>query len=94
MADSAATADAVKISDFFAVRDTAEGADLSTIWADNSIMNDYTTLMPLLGDYYQVTAGWAEARTQWWNMLQQVGAGQPIATTVADYAAKANAAAK
>lgn len=94
MADSAATADAVKISDFFAVRDTAEGADLSTIWADNPIMNDYTTLMPLLGDYYQVTAGWAEARTQWWNMLQQVGAGQPIATTVADYAAKANAAAK
>jgi len=90
MCDSAATADAVKAANYFAVRDTAEGADLSTIWADNAIMDEYTVLMPLLGDYYQVTTGWAEARTAWWNMLQQVGAGQDIATVVAQYAAQAN----
>ena len=23
--------------------------------------------MQFLGDYYQVTPGWAEARTAWWN---------------------------
>ena len=92
MCDSAATADAVKTANYFAVRDHAEGTDLSSIWSDNDIMAEYNVLMPLLGDYYQVTSGWAEARTQWWNMLQQVGAGQPVANVVSEYAAKANAA--
>ena len=32
------------------------------------------TMIPLAADYYQVTTGWAEARTNWWNMLQEVGA--------------------
>ena len=90
MCDSEKTADAVKAANYFAVRDTAEGADLSQIWADNAIMAEYNVLMPLLGDYYQVTTGWAEARTCWWNMLQQVGAGEDIATVVAQYAAQAN----
>lgn len=93
MCDSEKTADAVKAANYFAVRDTAEGADLSTIWADNEIMDEYTVLMPMLGDYYQVTTGWAEARTQWWNMLQQVGTGNDIATVVAEYVGNANAAA-
>ena len=91
--DSAATADCVKTANYFAVRDTAEGTDLSGIWADNAIMDEYTVLMPYLGDYYQVTAGWAQARTSWWNMLQKVGAGEDIATSVATYAAEASAAA-
>jgi multiple sugar transport system substrate-binding protein len=93
MCDSEHTADAVKTANYFAVRDTAEGADLSQIWADNEVMNEYTVLMPYLGDYYQVTTGWAEARTQWWNMLQAVGSGADVATTVAEYCANANAAA-
>ena len=90
MCDSEKTADAVKAANYFAVRNSAEGADLSKIWADNAIMAEYNVLMPLLGDYYQVTTGWAEARTAWWNMLQQVGAGEDIATVVAQYAAQAN----
>ena len=93
MCDSEKTADAVKAANYFAVRDTAEGADLSTIWADNEVMAAYNVLMPYLGDYYQVTTGWAEARTQWWNMLQQVGAGNDVATVVAEYCGNANAAA-
>lgn len=92
--DSEATADAVKAANYFAVRDTAEGADLSTIWADNEIMAEYNVLMPLLGDYYQVTTGWAEARTAWWNMLQQVGASdgsvEAITEAVNTYVAQAN----
>lgn len=93
MCDSEHTVDAVKTANYFAVRDTAEGTDLSGIWADNEVMNEYTVLMPYLGDYYQVTTGWAEARTAWWNMLQEVGKGTDVATAVADYAAQANEAA-
>ncbi len=93
MCDSEATADAVTAANYFAVRDTAEGTDLSGIWADNEIMNEYNVLMPMLGDYYQVTSGWAEARTAWWNMLQAVGSGTDVTTAVADYAAQANATA-
>ena len=92
--DSEATAAAVKAANYFAVRETAEGADLSTIWADNAIMAEYNVLMPLLGDYYQVTTGWAEARTAWWNMLQAVGASdgsvESITAAVELYVGQAN----
>ena len=90
MCDSEKTADAVKAANYFAVRDKAEGVDLSGIWADNAIMKEYNKLMPMLGDYYQVTTGWAEARTAWWNMLQAVGAGGNIADVVAQWANTAN----
>jgi len=93
MCDSAHTADAVKAARYFAVRNTAEGADLSNIWADNEIMAEYTKLMPMLGDYYQVTTGWAAARTEWWNMLQEVGGGANAADAVASHLEAANAAA-
>ena len=90
MCDSEATAEAVKAANYFAVRNTAEGADLSGIWADNEIMNEYNVLMPMLGDYYQVTTGWANARTAWWNMLQEVETSDDIAASVAKWAANAN----
>jgi len=91
-ADSEHTADAVKAANYFAVRDTAEGTDLSGVWADNAIMAEYNKLMPYLGDYYQVTGGWAQARTSWWNMLQDIGEGADIASTVETFMAEANAA--
>ena len=94
MCDSAATADAVKAANYFAVRNTAEGADLSGIWADNAIMQEYNKLMPMLGDYYQVTSGWASARTAWWNMLQAVGTSdgsvEAITAAVDQYVGQAN----
>ena len=94
MADSEHTVDAVRASNFFAARTAAEGTDLSAVWADNEIMNEYTKLMPMLGDYYQVTTGWAAARTAWWNMLQQVGSSdgseEAIAAAVAEFCAQAN----
>ena len=91
MCDSEHTADAVLAANYFAVRDTAEGTDLSGIWADNAIMAEYNKLMPMLGDYYQVTTNWAAARYQWWNMLQQVGNGADIAEVVAEHAGNADA---
>ena len=93
MADSAATADAVKASTYFAVRDKSDDVDLSNIYEGNDIMSEYTKLMPFLGDYYQVVPGWAEARTAWWNMLQQVGAGTDVTEAVAAFCETANAAA-
>ena len=94
MCDSAHTADAVRASNFFAARSAAEGTDLTGVWADNEIMNEYTKLMPMLGDYYQVTTGWAAARTAWWNMLQQVGASdgsvEAITAAVNEFCAQAN----
>ena len=90
-ADGEGTAAAVKAANYFAVRDTAEGIDLSGVWADNAIMNEYTKLMPYLGDYYQVTTNWAVARTEWWNMLQRIGDGGDVATEVATFVANANA---
>ena len=90
MCDSEKTADAVKAANYFAVRSKAEGADLSGIWADNAVMKEYNKLMPMLGDYYQVTTNWAAARAAWWEMLQDVGEGQDIATVVAQWANTAN----
>ena len=97
MADSEHTYDAVRASNFFAARSAVAGKTLD-VWADNEIMAEYTKLMPFLGDYYQVTKGWAPARTAWWNMLQKVGASDgseaAIAAAVKDYCGQANDGAK
>jgi len=90
MCASEKTADAVKAANYFAVRNTAEGADLSNVWADNAVMQEYNKLMPMLGDYYQVTTNWAAARTAWWEMLQDVGEGKDIAEVVGQWANTAN----
>ena len=88
MANSDETAKAVKTSTYFSVKNS-----LSDLYADDEVMNEYQKLMPYLGDYYQVTPGWAEARTAWWNMLQQVGEGADVTTAVTEFCTTANAAA-
>lgn len=94
MCDSENAAEAAKISNFFSARSAAEGTDLSNIFADNAIMTEYNqVILPNLGDYYQITTGWAGARTEWWEMLQKVGKGDDIAASVAEHVANANAAA-
>ena len=93
MCDSPSTADAVSTSTFFAARTSAEGTDLTKLF-DNEMMNDYAALMlPNLGDYYNVIKGWAAARTEWWNMLQEIGNGADMTETIATHMANANAAA-
>ena len=88
MANSDETAKAVKTSTYFSVKNS-----LSDLYADDAIMSEYQKLMPYLGDYYQVVPGWAEARTAWWNMLQQVGSGADVTTAVTEFCTTANAAA-
>lgn len=82
-------ADSVLASTYFPVR-----ASVGDIYEGDPIMSEYSKFMPYLGDYYQVVPGWAEARTAWWNMLQQVGSGVDVTTAVNEFVATANAAAQ
>ena len=63
----------VLASTYFPVR-----ASVGDIYAGNEIMSEYSKFMNYLGDYYQITPGWATARTEWWNMLQRVGTGEDV----------------
>ena len=57
---------AVAASSFAPCRDLANSAEL------NPLLPEYTIVAPLMGDYYQITTNWTNARTEWWNMLQRV----------------------
>ena len=57
---------AVAASTFAPCRDLANTADL------NPLLPEYTLVAPMMGDYYQITTNWTQARTEWWNMLQRV----------------------
>ena len=46
--------------------------DLPGFETVNPLITEYSTLDPMQGDFYQVTQGWTQARTEWWNMLQRV----------------------
>ena len=59
---------AVKASTFAPCRELANSAEL------NPLLPEYTLVAPMMGDYYQITVNWTNARTEWWNMLQRVDA--------------------
>lgn len=79
----------VYASGFFPVRASVGDVYAGTEKADNA---EYAMFMPYLGDYYNVTAGWATQRTEWWNMLQRIFAGGDVKTEVDLYVANSNAA--
>ena len=87
-ADPDQVKDSVLASTYFPVR-----TSVGDIYAGNEIMSEYSKFMNYLGDYYQITPGWATARTEWWNMLQRVGTGEPVEQAVATFVENANAAA-
>lgn len=66
--------------------------DLGNIYEGNDLMTEYSVFIPYMGDYYQVAGGWAQARTAWWNMLQQIGSGTDVSEAVTEFTATANAA--
>ena len=45
------------------------GVDL---YEGNEVMSQYGKFAPWFGDYYQITKGWAEFRTEMWNALQRI----------------------
>ena len=85
--DESIAAESVKASTYWPVK------DLGNIYEGDDLMTEYATFIPYMGDYYQVVGGWAEARTGWWNMLQQIGTGVDVATAVAEFQTTANTAA-
>ena len=82
----------VEATNYWATRDV-DGLYVGT--DDEEIMNEYGLLVPFMGPYYQITLGWAEARTAWWNELQNIGSGaKDVQTALDDFVATANAAAE
>lgn len=77
----------VYASGFFPTR-----ASLGDIYAgtEKEANGEYGIFMPFLGDYYQVTRGWAAQRTEWWNLLQRVFAGGDVASEVNTYCQNSN----
>lgn len=75
---------AVLVSSFWPVR------DMDDIYENDLLMTEYSMFMQYMGDYYQVTPGWASAREGWWKMLQKIGNGEDIATAVHDFSQQAN----
>lgn len=60
---------------------------------DEERMATFANFQQWLGDYYNVTLGWAEQRTAWWNMLQQIlVSGSDVQTAVDDYVKTCNEA--
>ncbi len=70
---------AVQTSTYWPVRDV-EG-----IYANDELMTEYGMFMKYMGNYYQVTPGWADVRTAWWNMLQKVGEGTDAAEALDEF---------
>ena len=85
--DDAQYSRAVLTSTQFPVR------DMKDLYANDELMAEYSLFGQYMGDYYQITPGWADARTAWWNMLQEIGAGENIAETVEKFEDMANEAA-
>ncbi|MCM1150115.1 MAG: extracellular solute-binding protein, partial [Butyricicoccus sp.] len=82
----------VQATNYWATRDIGE------VYAgteNEAVMGEYGMLVPYMGPYYQITLGWAEARTAWWNELQNIGSGaKDVQTALDDFVATANAAAE
>lgn len=56
--------------------------DMGNIYQNDMLMTEYSIFMQYMGEYHQVTPGWAEARTAWWQMLAKIGAGADISDAV------------
>lgn len=77
--------EAARITSSFPVMESLQGEDLSDLYEDDEVMDQYVRFMQYFGDYYQVVPGWPEARAAWWQMLQEIGAGADIDKTVEEY---------
>ncbi|MBQ8518755.1 MAG: extracellular solute-binding protein [Agathobacter sp.] len=75
---------------FFPVRSSYGNPYAGT--ADEERMAVFASFQQWLGDYYNVTLGWAEQRTAWWGMLQQINDGKDVTEAVNDYVDTCNKA--
>lgn len=77
--NDAAYTRAVLIASYWPVR------DIGNIYENDKLMTEYSIFAPYMGDYYQITPGWADARTAWWQTLQKIGAGTDVAEAVKNF---------
>ncbi len=82
------TEESVKASTYWSTRKS-----LADMYSGDELKSEYGQFMQFMGDYYQVVPGWSTARTEWWNMLQKVGAGEDVTASVGNFVTNANAAA-
>lgn len=80
----------VAATGFFPVRSSFGNVYAGT--ENEERMGVYASFLPNLGDYYNVAPAWAEQRTAWWNMLQQIFAGTDVTKAANDYVAACEAA--
>lgn len=80
----------VQATGFFPVRASFGNVYEGTENAER--MATFATFLPNMGDYYNVTGGWTEQRTAWWNMLQEIGGGTDVKTAADKFVTTANAA--
>ena len=83
------TVESVKASGFWPVKKSTPD-----VYPGDELKGVYGGFMQYMGDYYQVVGGWAEARTAWWNMLQDIGEGGDVTQLVDGFVTTANAAAR
>ena len=81
--------ESIRMSGFFPVK--ASSGDVYKGTENEKIMNEFASMMPYLGDYYNVAPGWAEQRTAWWTMLQHVFSGKDVEKEVKAYTNQCNA---
>ncbi len=74
---------AVTTSSYLPVRKLARDP-----YENDALMNEYDIFSQYLGEYYQITPGWADARTAWWTLLQAVGEGADIAQAIKNFPQK------
>ena len=77
--NDAAYTKAVQTSSYWPVR------DMGNIYENDMLMTEYSIFTPYMGDYYQITPGWAQARAAWWQTLAKIGAGTDISEAVKDF---------
>lgn len=80
----------VQATGFFPVRSSFGNVYAGT--ANEDRMAVYASFQQYLGDYYNVTPGWAEQRTAWWNMLQKIFNGTDVTQAANAYVETSNAA--
>ncbi|MFI3250300.1 MAG: ABC transporter substrate-binding protein [Eubacteriales bacterium] len=87
-ADETQGPESVQATGFFPVRASQGDVYIGTEQAET--MKPYVQLMPYLGNYYNVTGNWTAQRTGWFNLLQQVFAGEDIQSSADAYVNDAN----
>lgn len=75
---------AVLTSTYWSVR------EMPDLYVNDELMKEYSMFTQYLGDFYQVTPNWAQARTSWWNMLQRIGEGEAVEEAVKKFSEETN----